>query len=121
MKWNGLLTIVAFIGWACLCGYHHKQHTYYKGMYESLNGDVQLVFGNEQPSEETLANVKELINSAYETNRENYRLREETLMLKHQLETMVSDREEVMSHLIKARQENRLLQTEIAVLRKNAE
>lgn len=117
MKWNGIIIIVAFIGWACLCGYHHKQHTYYKGMYERLNGDVQCVFGNEQPSEESLANVKELINSAHETNRENHRLREETLLLKHQLETAVSDRKEVMSHLLKARQENRLLQTEIDVLK----
>lgn len=118
MKLSGFLTIAAFFVGACLCCYQHKQLTDYKSMYERLNGDVQAVFGNERPSEESLANVKDLINSAYETNKENSRLRDETLMLKHHLETMDSDRKEVMSRLIKAHQENRLLQIEIDLLRK---
>lgn len=53
MKWNGILIMIAVIGWACLCVYNHKRLTYYKGMYERLNGDVLCIFGNERPSEES--------------------------------------------------------------------
>lgn len=118
MKWNGILTLLAFVGWACLCGYQHKQLTNYKGMYESLNGDVQVVFGNERPSEESLANVKKTIQAYAEANEKRYEMENELLRLRQAEKHFIEDREYLTISLKNARQQIRLLQTELEVLSK---